>query len=121
MAASVWPGLSSSSVPARTRLFPVAGCSPGPSSIEGDHEALAVAASRFKGQSMVAEVTNARGGAVKPRVAPPKPNQLLVQPVGAPPIGVTTRLAPRRTLTWTKREREISKATTSVSCSEAKE
>jgi hypothetical protein len=36
---------------------------------------------------MVAEVNNARAGAVKPRVAPPKPNQLLVQPVGAPPIG----------------------------------
>ena len=36
-------------------------------------------------------------------------------------IGVTTRLAPRRTLSWTKREREISKATTRVSCGEAKE
>jgi Beta-lactamase superfamily domain len=36
-------------------------------------------------------------------------------------LGGTTRLVPRRTLTWTKREHEISKATTSVSCSEAKE
>ncbi|HEY1864248.1 MAG TPA: hypothetical protein VGG77_11310, partial [Roseiarcus sp.] len=36
-------------------------------------------------------------------------------------VGVTTRLAPRRTLSWTKREREISKATTRISCGEAKE
>jgi hypothetical protein len=35
--------------------------------------------------------------------------------------GVTTRLAPRRTLSWTKREHDISKATTRVSCGEAKE
>jgi segregation and condensation protein B len=36
-------------------------------------------------------------------------------------VGVTTRLAPRRTLSWTKREHDISKATTRVSCGEAKE
>jgi hypothetical protein len=35
--------------------------------------------------------------------------------------GVTTRLAPRRTLSWTKRERKISKAATRLSCGEAKQ
>jgi hypothetical protein len=50
-----------------------------------------------------------------------EPKRRASQEFAAAYHGVTTRLAPRRTLTWTKREREISKATTSVSCSEAKE